>query len=215
MQTKTKQLTLAAMFCALSFAAVALIRIPVVAFLSYEPKDIIIALGGLILGPLYALLISVVTSLIELVTISSTGIIGLIMNILSSCSFAVTAAVIYKKKRTLNGAIVGLAAGCAVQVIVMLLWNYIITPLYMNTAREEVFAMLLPVFLPFNLLKAVINSAMTFLLYKPVIGTLRKTKLIHQDTDIPAKKTHIVLIAAALFILLTCVLIILSMNGII
>lgn len=214
MQTQTKKITIAAMFCALAYVTVAFIRIPVVLFLQYDPKDIIIALSGLILGPIYALLVTVVTSLVELFTISDTGIIGFIMNVLSSCAFAVTASVIYSKKKKLSGAVIGLIAGWAMQVIVMLLWNYIITPLYMNVPREEVFKMLLPVFLPFNLLKGGLNAAFTFLLYKPVIGTLRKTKLIPYE-NIQQKKTHVSLIIAALVILITCALIILAMQGII
>ncbi len=215
MQTKTKKITLAAMFCALAYVAVAFIRIPVVMFLQYDPKDIIIALGGLILGPQYALLITVISSLVELVTVSDTGIIGLLMNLLSSAAFAFTASLIYKKKKTLSGAVTGLIAGCAAQIVIMILWNYIITPMYMGVPREEVAKMLIPVFLPFNVIKGGLNAAITFLLYKPVIGTLRKTKMIPQDNGAPKKKAHMSLIIAAGIIMITCVLLILSMNGII
>ncbi len=215
MQTKTKKITLAAMFCALAYVAVAFIRIPVVMFLQYDPKDIIIALGGLILGPLYALLITVISSLVELITVSDTGIIGFLMNILSSAAFAFTASLIYKKKKTLSGAVIGLIAGCAAQIVIMILWNYIITPMYMGVRRDEVAKMLIPVFLPFNAVKGGLNAAITFLLYKPVIGTLRKTKMIPRYTDAPKKKNHVPLIIAAGIIMITCVLLILSMNGII
>lgn len=214
MQTQTKKLTLAAMFCALAYVTVAFIRIPVVMFLQYDPKDIIIALGGLILGPLYAVLISVVSSVVEFATVSDTGIIGLIMNVLSSCAFAFTAALIYKKKKTLSGAVTGLICGFAAQIIIMLLWNYIITPAYMGVAREEVAKMLIPVFLPFNLLKGGLNAALTFLLYRPVMKTLRSAKLMPQE-GAPVKKTHVSLIIASCVILITCVLVILSMQGII
>lgn len=215
MQTKTKKITLAAMFCALAYVSVAFIRIPVVMFLQYDPKDIIIALGGLILGPLYALLIAVLSSLVEFITVSDTGIIGLLMNVLSSAAFAFTASLIYKKKKTLSGAVIGLVAGCAAQIVIMILWNYIITPMYMGVPREEVAKMLIPVFLPFNFVKGGLNAAITFLLYKPVIGTLRKTKMIPQLNDTPKKKTHVSLIIAAGIIMITCILLILSMNGII
>lgn len=208
----TKKLTLAAMFCALAFVATALIRVPVVSFLKYEPKDVIITLGGLILGPLYALIISVVTSIIEMITISDTGVIGMVMNVLSSSAFAVTASLIYKKKRTLTGAIIGLTSGCVIQVVVMMLWNYIMVPIYMNLPREQVVGMLMPVFLPFNLIKGILNASMTFLLYKPVIGTLRKTRMIEAEA-VGSKKTYIPLVIAACFILLTCALIILALNG--
>ncbi len=211
---KTKILTLTAMFCALAFAMTAVIRVPVVLFLKYDPKDIIIALSSFILGPLSAIVVSVVTSVIEMVTISDTGPIGCIMNIISSCSFAFTAGLIYKKKKTLSGAAIGLIAGCAVQVVVMLLWNYCITPLYMGYPREAVAELLLPAFLPFNLIKSCLNAAFAFLLYKPIVGALRKTHLIPESTSEKAKANIPMIIISAL-VIITCVLVILSMNEII
>lgn len=217
MKIQTKKITLAAMLCALAYITAAFVRIPFMPaapFLNYDPKDIIIALGGLILGPLYTLLISAVSSFVEFVTVSDSGIIGLIMNVLSSCAFAFTAALIYKKKKTLSGAVIGLIAGCAAQTVIMILWNYIMTPAYMGVPRAEVAKMLIPVILPFNIIKSGLNAALTFILYRPVIGTLRKAKLIPRD-DTSQKKTHIPLIIAACVIFITCVLVILSMRGVI
>ena len=173
-----KRLVLLAVFTALAYAAVCLIRIPAVAFLKYEPKDVIIVMGGLILGPLASLIISFVTALIEMVTISETGIIGCIMNLLSSACYCCTAALVYKYRRTLAGAVGGLALGSVAMVIVMLLWNWLITPLYMGVDREAVVGMLVPVFLPFNAVKALLNSALVLCLYKPLITALRKTRLV-------------------------------------
>ena len=107
--------------------------------------------------------LSVIVSLIEMVTISENGILGCIMNIVSSCSFACTAAVIYKKKRTLKGAVTGLLAGSVAMVLVMMLWNYLIAPIYMGYPGEAVAKLLIPAFLPFNLLKSGLNAGFTFL----------------------------------------------------
>ena len=127
---------------------------------------IFVALGGLIWGPFTSCIVSVVVASIEMVTVSDTGIIGWIMNILQTLSFACTAAYIYKKKHTLSGAIIGLVTGCVAMTIIMILWNYLITPIYMGIPREAVAKMLLPVFLPFNLLKASLNTAFTLIIYK-------------------------------------------------
>ncbi len=202
------------MFCAIAFAMTAVIRVPVVLFLKYDPKDIIITLSGFILGPLVSIIVSVITSVIEMFTISDTGPIGCIMNIISSCSFAFTASLIYKKKKTLSGAAIGLLAGCIVMTGVMLVWNYCITPLYMGYPREAVAELLLPAFLPFNLLKSGLNAAFTFLLYKPVVGALRKTHLIPESSK-EKTKANIPMIIISAVIILTCVLVILSMNEII
>jgi len=174
----TKRMTTLAMLCAAAYIAVFFIRIPImpaVPFLKYEPKDIIIVMSGFIYGPFSAFTVSALVSVLEFITISDTGVIGLVMNILSSCSFACVAAGIYKAKHTLKGAITGLVCGVVAMCAVMLLWNYLITPLYMKIPREVIAGMLLPAFLPFNLIKGILNGALTLLLYKPVVKALRKT----------------------------------------
>ena len=174
----TKRMTTLAMLCAAAYIAVFFIRIPIipaVPFLKYEPKDIIIVMSGFIYGPFSAFTVSALVSVLEFITISDTGVIGLVMNILSSCSFACVAAGIYKAKHTLKGAITGLVCGVVAMCAVMLLWNYLITPLYMKIPREVIAGMLLSAFLPFNLIKGILNGALTLLLYKPVVKALRKT----------------------------------------
>jgi len=39
------------MLCALAYVVVVVGRIPIILFLKYDPKDVIIAIGGLIFGP--------------------------------------------------------------------------------------------------------------------------------------------------------------------
>ncbi len=176
--SKTKKLATTAMLCTLSYAAAVFGRVPVVLFLRYDPKDVIIAIGGLIFGPLTALWITLIVSILQLFTTSATGILGALMNIISSCAFACPAAWIYRRKRRLSGAVSGLLAGVCCQVSVMMLWNYLIAPLYMGISREAAAELLLPAFLPFNLIKGGLNAAFTMLLYKPVITALRRANLI-------------------------------------
>lgn len=214
MDNKTKKMTTIAMLCAIAYTVMVIGRIPVVMFLKYDPKDVIITLGGFIWGPLTALVVSVIVSIIEMITVSETGILGCIMNIISTCSFACTASFIYKKRRTLSGAVIGLVTGSLAMVSVMLLWNYLITPIYMGYPREQIVQLLLPVFLPFNLLKAGLNTGFTFLLYKPIISSLRKGGFI-TTPDIKDRKKPMGLILLATAIIVTCVLIILAMNGVI
>lgn len=213
MNRTTRKLTMLGMLGALAFLAVALIRIPVVQFLKYEPKDVVITIGGFIFGPLEAALLSVVVSLVEMVTISDTGIIGCVMNILSTCAFACTASLIYKRNHTLKGAVIGLAVGCALTTAVMILWNYLITPLYMGLPRESVAAMLVPVFLPFNLLKGVLNGGVTLLVYKPLINALRRAGLLESSTGKGSGRYNVGLILVALAVIATCVLLVLVWQG--
>ena len=204
---KMKKLTVLAMLSAIAYVAVALLRFPVVLFLSYEPKDVVIAIGGFLYGPLAALGISLVVSFIEMLTISSTGWIGFVMNFLSSAAFAGTAALLYRKKRTQGSAIAGLFGGALLMTVLMLLWNYLITPLYMHTARADVAAMLVPVFLPFNLLKGCLNATITVLLYKPVVQPPSKT-----PGRMPVKRRLAVWLAA-LAVLAVCIVLILILHG--
>ena len=210
----TKKMVLLSMLAAISYLMVVLIRVPVVMFLSYEPKDVIIVISGFLFGPAQAAVISLVVSLVEMFTISDTGPIGALMNFLSTCSFACTAAFIYHKHRTGKGAVVGLICGSLLMIGVMLLWNYMITPLYMTgTSRQDIAAMLIPVFLPFNTLKAGLNTAITLLLYKPLVGALRRARLLPQSAQ-PRRSAKPGIYLLGLFLLISCILFLLILRGI-
>ena len=99
-------------------------------------------------------------------------------------------------------------------VCVMLLWNYLITPIYMGYPREEVVRLLLPAFLPFNFIKGGLNAAITMLLYKPVITALRYSGLVEQNKATEKARINIGVILVAFLIIITCILLILSLNGI-
>ena len=214
MDSKTKKIAITGMLCAIAYVMVLVGRIPIVLFLKYDPKDIIITLGGLIWGPSTSCLVSVIVSFIEMLTISDTGIWGFIMNIVSTCSFACTAAYIYKKRRTLSGAVIGLLAGSISMVVIIMLWNYWVVPIYMGYPREAVAELLIPAFLPFNILKAGLNAGFTFLLYKPVTTALRKAGYIPSAADRQNKKP-IVLWFLCGIVIISCIMLILFLKGII
>ena len=215
MNSQTRKITTIGMLCAVTYVMMAVGRIPVVLFLKYDPSDVIVTLGGLIWGPMTSCIVSVVVASVEMVTVSSTGILGCIMNIVQTVSFACTASAIYRKKRTMSGAVIGLSAGCITSVLLMMLWNYLITPLYMGYSREAVAELLLPVFLPFNLLKSVLNAALTFVLYKPVITALRKGGYAAMPEKESRRQKRNGMTLLAVLLIVTCVLIILAMNGMI
>lgn len=218
---KNRKLTMMSMLCALAYVVIVVGRVPLLSVpglvLSYDPKDVIIAIGGFIFGPLSALTISAVVSFIEMITVSSNGVIGLIMNILSSVAFAATASLIYKKKHTLTGAIIGLAAGMLCTTATMILWNYFLTPHYLGMPREAIAPLLPTLFLPFNLIKSGINMAITLLIYKPVVKGLRLSKLLPADMSevVPKKSSRVALIVVAVLLLVICTLSALCLNGII
>ena len=209
----TKSIVLVGMFCAVSYVVMLLsklIPISVAGFLTFDLKDVIIAICGLMLGPIPAIIVSVIVSFIEMITISSTGPIGLLMNVISTCAFVCPAAILYKYKRKFSSAIIGAIIGIVSMTVVMILWNWLVTPLYMGIDREILVSMLIPTFLPFNLLKSGINAAATILLYKPIITALRKAKLLApQPTHAPKKNLTVGVTLISLFVIVSLVLVVL------
>ena len=136
-----------------------------------------------------------------MISISTTGIIGFIMNALATCAFCCTASFIYKKMHTKKGAVLGLGLGVVCLVVVMLLWNYLITPMYMvGFSRADVAALLPTLFLPFNLAKGGMNMAATLLLYAPVVTALRKAGVVPPSQNSKGKRI------SAGFLLFSCAL---------
>ncbi|MBE6024679.1 MAG: ECF transporter S component [Cellulosilyticum sp.] len=218
-ESSNKKLITMAMLAALAYLFMVVGRvviIPAVGFLKYDPKDIIIAIGGFIYGPLAAFMISAVVSFVEFLTVSSTGIIGLVMNVISTCAFVCPAAFIYKKNHTMKGATIGLGVGCIAMVAVMILWNYLITPIYMGYPREAIVKLIIPGFLPFNLIKSGLNAGLTLIIYKPVVTALRKSNLVAPSTDVDAARdSRFGYVFVSSVLLVTCVLSILVFKEII
>lgn len=213
----TKKMVVLAVMAAMAYMVMVFIKIPVVLFLKYEPKDVIITISGFMFGPLASLVTSAVVSLIEMVTVSDTGPIGALMNFIGTSAFACTAAIVYKKFHTIKGAFAGLVCGTVFMTIVMLAWNYLVTPIYMNTPREIVADMLIPAFLPFNLLKGVLNSALTMLIYKPLSNVMRKARVLPETQGTASggghmKKYAFVYVIAA-FVIVTCIAVIFIWNS--
>ena len=179
-RSTVKTVTSLAMLVALTYIAMVISKMlpQFSGFLQFEIKGTVIAIGGFLFGPLSAAVISIVVAFIEMFTVSDTGVIGCVMNLLAACAFACPAAYIYQKMRTRKGAVAGLAVGVVALTVTMLLWNYLITPIYMHMDRAVVATMLPTVFLPFNLVKGGLNAALTLVLYKPVVTALRKARLV-------------------------------------
>ena len=74
----------------------------------------------------------------------------------------------YGRNKTRKTAAIALVAGALVQTVAMVVMNLIFTPLFMGAPLAVVVSMLIPAIIPFNLLKAGINCAVTFVLYKSI-----------------------------------------------
>lgn len=172
-----KKLTRMGMLVAVSVVLVYVIHFPIIPaapFLEYDPADIPIFIVTFMYGPLAGLAVTVVTSVIQGFTVSAgSGIIGIIMHILSTGSFVLVAGTIYQKNKTRKGAAIALVAGVITMTVVMVGCNLVFTPLFLGAPMEVVVAMLLPAIIPFNLIKASINAGITFILYKYISRILK------------------------------------------
>ncbi|MEG0629859.1 MAG: ECF transporter S component [Christensenellaceae bacterium] len=175
MKANTRKITSLAMLAAISIVLVLLIRIPMfLPFLEYDPADIPIFIATFAFGPLAGFLLTVVVSVLQGLTVSAAaGPIGIVMHIFATGLFVLVAGNLYKHNKTKKGALLALICGVLIMTAAMVVWNMILTPLYMSMPVEQILPMLLPAIVPFNLIKGGINAAITFLLYKS-IGNLMK-----------------------------------------
>ncbi len=172
-----KNTVILAMFCAAAYVLMyvsKLIPVNIAGFLSMDFKDIAIVICGFTLGPVSVFAVTTVVSLMEMLTVSINGPVGFLMNVLSTCAFAYTASMIYIISKSHKSAVLGLLTGTVCMTLTMLLWNRIVTPAYMGVEKEVVESMLIPVFLPFNLVKGGLNAFGVILVYKPVLRALDK-----------------------------------------
>ncbi|MDE6762268.1 MAG: ECF transporter S component, partial [Oscillospiraceae bacterium] len=89
--------------------------------------------------------------------------------------------------------------------------------IYMGTPRDVVADMLLPAFLPFNLLKGALNSGIAMLIYKPLSNIMRKAHLLPESTSSGAEsgghmKKYAFVYVIAGFVIATCAAVIIIWN---
>ncbi|MBQ8741459.1 MAG: ECF transporter S component [Clostridia bacterium] len=208
-----KKLSVTAMLCAVAYLCMFVFKFKV-GFLTFDLKDAILTVIAFLYGPVYAVVSSVLVAAIEFLSVSDTGVYGFIMNALSSAVFTATCGIIYKYRRTLTGAIFGSVSAVLAMTAVMLVANIFITPFYMGVARDEVAAMIPTLLLPFNLIKGVVNAAITMIIYKPITSALKKVGLSVGNapkTDI--KKFIMLSIAALILLVIAVVLILFALHG--
>lgn len=182
--SKTKRIAKLGVMAAVSVVLVLALHfplIPSVSFLEYDPADVPIFLTSFAMGPGAGLVLTLVVSLIQGVSVSAASSwYGIVMHVIATGSFVLAAGSIYKRNKTKKMAIISLVVGSFVMAAVMIPANLLLTPEYLlmmgwaterAAARAIVKGLLVPI-IGFNLLKASINAVITFVLYKRVSGFL-------------------------------------------
>ncbi|MGI6668388.1 MAG: ECF transporter S component [Acetivibrionales bacterium] len=185
MKFGVKKLATMAVLSALSIALMLLIKFPLIPaapYLIYEPADVPIFIGAFLFGPMAGLLITVVVSAIQ-ASMSPDGWVGFVMHVLATGTFVVLAGLIYRKLHNIKGAIIALVSGTIAMTLIMIPANLVIQTLFRDMEFAAVAKLLIPVIIPFNLLKAGLNSIITFVVYKRISNIFHR---LLKDTAAPA-----------------------------
>ena len=174
---KTLRVVKMGVMVAISVALVYLIHFPIfpaVAFLEYDPADIPILIGTFAFGPLAGLVLTLVTSVVQGLTVSAgSGLYGILMHVIATGVLVAVSGGIYRRNKTRKTAAIGLVCGMAAMAVVMMGANMVITPIFMGVPASAVWD-LMPFIVGFNVIKAGINGVVTFVLYKRIANFLRR-----------------------------------------
>lgn len=142
------------------------------------------------MGPAAAALIEFIKVLLHMLKGSSTAGVGDFANFLIGCSMAMPAAFIYRRHKTKNTAIIGMIAGTVSMTVIGGFLNaYVLLPAYsaalvpmetilemgkaVNSSIDSVASFVIIAVTPFNLVKGIVVSLMTMLLYKHISKILK------------------------------------------
>ena len=149
--------------------------IPAAPFMKYDMADVPILIGTFLFGPVSGLILTLIVSLLQWITVSiASGWVGAVMHFFATGAFVLIAGLIYKKMHSLKGALIGLVCGSLVMIALMIPLNLIFTVHYNGVPAQVVQGMIWPILVPFNAIKAGINSVVTFLAYKPISRMFKK-----------------------------------------
>ncbi len=73
--------------------------------------------------------------------------------------------------------------------------------------------MLIPAFLPFNLIKTGLNATLTLIIYKPLVKALRAASLLPATEDYPSERGYIGAMLLSGVVLASLTLVVLMLQG--
>lgn len=148
--------------------------LPGVAWLKFDASNMPAMVAGFAYGPGGGVAVGIVTAILHGLLMADFS--GAVMNIIIAVFYILPAALIYKHKHTFAGAIVALIVGTLLAVVGAIVGNLIITPSWLGVPLDAVIAMIIPVLIPFNLLKGLLNSVLTLIIYKSISNLITPKK---------------------------------------
>lgn len=170
----TRRIATTALFCALAFV-LTFVEIPIfppAPWLMYDPSGIVAFVAALVFGPSTGTIVTILPWVLK--TLFSFNPWGHVMAIVAGVALCVPATLIARRVSGTRGLVAGMVAGAVIALAACIVGNIIVTPLYTAVSTPDVIAMIVPILLPFNALKIVINCVVTALIQKPIAQIVSK-----------------------------------------
>jgi riboflavin transporter FmnP len=161
-------------------------------FYKLDLSEIAVLIAGFALGPLAGVLTELIKILLNLLfNGTTTAFVGEISNFVIGVSFVLPASLLYKWRKSFKGALLGMIIGTVSLTVIGSAFNYfILIPFYakalfpmeaiiamsnkVNPNIDGLLTLVLFATVPFNLLKGILCSLVTSLVYKRVSPILHK-----------------------------------------
>lgn len=172
----TRQLVTMALMCATAslFSFVQIPLIPGVSFLTYDPSLMPAMVCGFAFGPGAGIAVGSIAAVIHGLILGEW--VGSLMNIFATAFFVLPAALLYRRMRTLKGAIAGLVISVITATAGAILVNLTIGVWFYYGSADVIIPLILPALLPFNLVKTILNALLTLVVYKAVSNLITPKK---------------------------------------
>lgn len=208
--TDSRKISTKKMICIAMMSAIAIVvyyldfPVPLMpSFIKLDLSNVVSLFAGFTLGPAAGVIVCLIKNVIHLVIkgFGTTMGIGDIFDFVTSAVFALSAGLVYRKVHTKKGAVIGCIVGTAAYTLISLPLNYfIVYPIYAKAfggmeaiisaynailpGTDNLFSALCIFNLPFTLVKGILCSLVTILIYKPLITALRKTRLVDEPISV-------------------------------
>lgn len=153
--------------------------LPLFPWLQMDLSDVPAMLGTFGFGPIVGIIIELLKNvLIVGIKGTSTAFVGEVANFLFGVALLVPAGLVYHKKKSKKTAIIGMILGGIFMEVVAIIVNaYFLLPAYgMNMDSAQLMQYITLGLLPFNGIKSVIVSVVTYVLYKKISVSIFKVE---------------------------------------
>lgn len=213
---QTRKLVMLSFFTAVAYLSIYIVHFKVESTFTFEFKNVFITIAAMLFGPIAGGAISLITAFLEFALYSTTGFYGFLMNFISSASFSMIAALIYRGSRTQISSYISLSVATIASTALMVLANLIVTPVYWGISIAEVAEIIPTIIFPFNLIKCLANSAVILLFYKPITLVLRRAKMIPGEVnngDYFNSRTVVSIVVASVLFAVSLIVLFLILGG--